>query len=191
MNRAFLQGYSILMTVVVSVGIFVVMGTTRDANQQRARADSLEQVAEERRVEIRKQHRTIQRLHSRLELLAKDMASVITAETKRPHEMRPIAWVMRNRVESGRHPDTMRGVLTERAAFTPVLKGEVPPPMPEATVAALSVLLAPDSADPTAGATHYYSPRSMGKRGDPVWASKLRPAPVDDISHRRFRFYRE
>jgi spore germination cell wall hydrolase CwlJ-like protein len=191
MNR-FAKLYSILSTALLIIGVIIFVNVDRAHREAEARADSLQSVVETQQEEIRKQHRTIQRLHSRLELLAGDMASVITAETKRPAEMELIAWAMRNRVESNRHPDGLRAVLSERAAFTPVMRGNLPAPMPEARRAAMSVLLAPASDDPTGGATHYYSPRSMRPAySRPVWASRLDRVHVHSVPDHRFRFYRD
>ncbi|AUO79282.1 cell wall hydrolase [Salinibacter phage M31CR41-2] len=188
----FSQGYSIFASLALFIGMIIVLNLDHAHRKDHNRVDSLRSVVEQQKQEIREQHRTIQRLHSRLELLSADMASVITAETKRPEEMEPIAWAMRNRVESDRHPDGLRAVLTDHAAFTPVMKGDLPAPLPEARRAAMSVLLAPATDDLTDGATHYYSPRSMRPAySRPAWASRLDRVHVRAIPDHRFRFYRD
>lgn len=45
-------------------------------------------------------------------------ALTIVTETKRPHEMLPIAWVLRRRVESPRFPDTMQAVVLQERQFS-------------------------------------------------------------------------
>lgn len=45
-------------------------------------------------------------------------ALTIVTETNRPHEMLPIAWVLRRRVESPRFPDTMQAVVLQPRQFS-------------------------------------------------------------------------
>lgn len=42
----------------------------------------------------------------------------IVTETNQPHEMLPIAWVLRYRVESPRFPDTMQAVVLQERQFS-------------------------------------------------------------------------
>jgi hypothetical protein len=45
-------------------------------------------------------------------------ALTIVTETNQPHEMLPIAWVLRYRVASPRFPDTMQGVVLQERQFS-------------------------------------------------------------------------
>jgi len=120
------------------------------------------------------------------------MARVMTAETKRPHEMLAVGWVIRNRMEADRFPVSVSEVLHDPNAFAPVEFNDLPPePAEGAKAIAREVLLSQATHDPTSGATHFYSPRSMEPRGSvPEWARGEQAIEMPEIPSDRFRFFR-
>jgi spore germination cell wall hydrolase CwlJ-like protein len=92
------------------------------------------------------------------------------------------AWVIRNRLDSGKWGDTYEEVVTARKQFSCFRKNDpnykkVMDPNPKgkrwnrAVESATTVLNAPESANPIPGVMYYYSPRSMTPPGTvPDWA---------------------
>lgn len=129
------------------------------------------------------------------------LARAIYSETKRPAEMRLVAWTIRNRVEQEYKGSTYQEVVTAPRQFSAfndpnhrayrMNRGHLMQDMPaweEALYIAESVYAAPSSTNPLPGVTHYYSPRSMRPAGRvPAWAQGK--PPVKEIGD-RFRFYR-
>ncbi len=133
------------------------------------------------------------------------LARCIYSETKRPDEQELVAWVVRNRVETG-----YRGLGSYRDAvldpwqfsafntnspkrryysaldFDSKAKG-----WQTALFIAYDVLHAPTYERPFAKTTrHFYSERSMRGALKPAWTGGRRPVSLDrDIDPKRFRFY--
>lgn len=135
------------------------------------------------------------------------LARCIYSETKRPDEQELVAWVVRNRVETG-----YRGVKTYRdAVLDPWQFSAFNTNSPKrrhysrlgfdsratgwqtALYIAYDVLSAPAYERPFPVETrHFYSEQSMRGRTSPNWAAGQRPVSLDrQIDPRRFRFYSE
>ena len=102
------------------------------------------------------------------------------------------AWVVRNRVESGRFPDTYQGVVQQRKQFSSwnvndPNYGRVTNPATSSawfqdTLSTIrGVLNAPASQNPIPNVLHYYSPRSMRGGATPNWAAGAKTVPFKDI----------
>lgn len=159
----------------------------REVIDQRNRADSLQVIIEARQRE---------------EVLW--MARALYSETKRPHEMWHVGWVIRNRYESRFRGETYRDVILHPKQFSAFNRGN---PMrdyylrlqPEdvgeaprwhaALATAKRVIDAPPSLRPFPKDTyHFYSRRSMS--GEPYWKNSLDPVAISSIDANRFNFLR-
>ena len=134
------------------------------------------------------------------------MARCAYSETKRADEQRLVAWVIRNRVETGyRGQRSYETVVTDPyqfSAFNPgnpkrVLYSSLTPTSDaagwrQALEAAHAVYYSDASERPFSDRTrHFYSERSMPGRRAPRWASGHQPVqPVGfRVDPSRFRFY--
>ena len=134
------------------------------------------------------------------------LARCIYSETKRAEEQELVAWVVRNRVETGyRGQDTYEGVVLDpyqfsafnpgnpkRRLYTTLAPSLDSPAFVQALEVAHAVYYAPISARPFARDTrHFYSERSMVGGKAPNWSSghvPVRPTGFR-VDPRRFRFY--
>lgn len=135
------------------------------------------------------------------------LARVIYSETKRPDEQELVAWVVRNRVETGyRGANTYREAVLDpwqfsafnlnspkrrhysRLGFDSRASG-----WQTALYIAYDVLNSPAYERPFPVETrHFYSEQSMRGRTSPNWANGQRPVSLDrQIDPKRFRFYSE
>jgi hypothetical protein len=133
------------------------------------------------------------------------MARCIFSETKRPEEQELIAWVLRNRVETGyRGKRSYRSTVLDPMQFSAFnanspkrryYAGLAPTSSARGWQTALriahEVYYSPETARPFSRKTrHFYSERSMVGRSQPVWADGKRPVSLDrDVDPRRFRFF--
>ncbi len=133
------------------------------------------------------------------------LARCLYSEADRANEQRLVAWVVRNRVETGFRGRNYRDVVLEKKQFsafnepsarrTEILgfnQNTVSAPWRQALGIALDVYKAPASERPFSIETrHFYSPVSMPGGAAPVWAEG--DAPVDvagfGIDPQRFRFF--
>jgi hypothetical protein len=134
------------------------------------------------------------------------LARCIYSETKRDHEQELVAWVVRNRVETGyRGQSTYEGTVLDPYQFSAFNPGSskrrlyttlTPTSNSASFLSALEVAhkvyYAPASKRPFPKTTrHFYSERSMRGGRTPTWAEGERP--VTPVKHRvdpkRFRFY--
>ena len=129
----------------------------------------------------------------------------IYSESNRAHEQRLVAWVIRNRVETGFRGASYRDVVlaprqfsafndpTPRRAYLLSLDQNTTMESWRTAVAiALDVYQAPLTERPFARSTrHFYSPISMQGRPAPRWAEQATPLAATDlnIDPQRFRFY--
>lgn len=131
------------------------------------------------------------------------LARIVYSETKRPHEQRLIAWVVRNRVDTGYTGRTYERVANESSQFSGLQKSD---PRYEhnmsrwwassgeswksALAIAKDVYFAPESERPFAITTrHFYSPVAVNK---PDWARGREAVHVINGSRSRaprFAFY--
>ena len=135
------------------------------------------------------------------------LARCIYSETKRAHEQELVAWVIRNRVETGyRGQHTYEGVVLDpyqfsafnpgdpkRRLYTSLTPESDSRAFHEALEVAHNVYNARPSMRPFSRKTrHFYSERSMVGGRAPVWSAGHRPVPVDSaqVDPRRFRFYK-
>lgn len=135
------------------------------------------------------------------------LARCIYSETKRPAEQELVAWVIRNRVETGyRGETTYEGVVLDPYQFSAFIRGtstyaRYTALTPETDNAGFQKALAiahfvrhaPESMRPFDGETrHFYSEQSMVGGRTPAWAvGKVAVAPARDftLEAKRFRFY--
>ena len=133
------------------------------------------------------------------------LARCIYSETKRPDEQELVAWVVRNRVETGyRGRTSYRDAVLDpwqfsafnsnspkRAYYASLDFDSKPKGWKTALFIAYDVLHAPAYERPFPTQTrHFYSERSMQGRLKPAWAGGKRPVSLDrDIDPKRFRFY--
>lgn len=133
------------------------------------------------------------------------LARVIYSETKRPHEQELVAWVVRNRVETGyRGKNTYRDVVLDRyqfSAFNPNTRtrshytsldwNSTAPGFPRAIAIAATVATTNREACPFSETTrHFFSRRSMRGGATPAWAMNMRPVTLDrHVEPDRFQFY--
>lgn len=137
------------------------------------------------------------------------LARAIYSETKLPHEQELVAWVVRNRVETGyRDRRTYKEVVLDPYQFSAF--------NPEAPKRSFFLSLTPDlqlpawqqalwiahyvrHADPvfrpfSIETRHFYSERSMNGRRHPYWVQGrqfVSPGWDYRVNERRFRFYKE
>lgn len=135
------------------------------------------------------------------------LARCIYSETKRPHEQELVAWVVRNRVETGyRGASTYREAVLDpwqfsafnrnspkRTHYSRLSLESKASGWQTALYIAYDVLNAPAYERPFPVETrHFYSERSMVGRSQPRWAVGKRPVSLDrEVDPRRFRFYSE
>jgi hypothetical protein len=133
------------------------------------------------------------------------LARCIYSETKRADEQELVAWVVRNRVETGyRGRTTYRDAVLDpwqfsafnsnspkRAYYSSLGFDSAPKGWKTALFIAYDVMHAPAYERPFPTKTrHFYSERSMQGRLQPVWAGGKRPVSLDrNIDPKRFRFY--
>ena len=135
------------------------------------------------------------------------LARCIYSETKRAEEQELVAWVIRNRVETGyRGQDTYQGVVLDpyqfsafnpgnpkRRLYTSLAPAPDMPAFNQALEVAHTVYYSRESDRPFDAKTrHFYSERSMVGRRAPNWAEghvPVRPTGFR-IDPRRFRFYK-
>ncbi len=134
------------------------------------------------------------------------LARCIYSETKTATEQELVAWVIRNRVETGyRGEDTYRDVVLDPYQFSAFNPGSrlrrlflsLTPQSDaqgwqQALEVAFNVYNAPPRLRPFSEETrHFYSERSMRGRVQPVWARGETPVQVVGfrIDPTRFRFY--
>jgi hypothetical protein len=133
------------------------------------------------------------------------LARCIYSETKRPDEQELVAWVVRNRVETGyRGRSTYRDAVLDpwqfsafnrnspkRTYYSSLGFDSAPKGWKTALFIAYDVMHAPAYERPFPTKTrHFYSERSMKGHLKPAWAGGKRPVSLDrDIDPKRFRFY--
>lgn len=133
------------------------------------------------------------------------LARVIYSETKRPHEQELVAWVVRNRMETGyRGNTTYRDAILDpyqfsafnpnsrkRAHYTSLTWNDDEAGFARAVAIAARVATAAESERPFSKTTrHFYSRRSMRGGAAPNWAHNRRPVTLDrHVEPDRFRFY--
>jgi spore germination cell wall hydrolase CwlJ-like protein len=137
------------------------------------------------------------------------LARVIYSETKRPEEMELVAWVVRNRVETGyRGKGSYRSTVLDPFQFSAFNPGDRKrqhysnlthrsnaPGFDRALAIAHTVQFAGDHFRPFSQSTrHFYSERSMVGVRHPAWAKdgyKVDPKRSFTLDERRFRFFAE
>ena len=133
------------------------------------------------------------------------LARVIYSETKQPHEQELVAWVVRNRVETGyRGNDSYEEAVLDPyqfSAFNPNTRtrrhyealewNSTEAGFQTALSIAAKVATSDVQERPFSQATrHFYSARSMRGGRAPAWAQNKRPVALDrDVESDRFRFY--
>ncbi len=133
------------------------------------------------------------------------LARCIFSETKRPAEQELVAWVVRNRVETGyRGRGSYRDAVLDpwqfsafndnspkRDYYSALTFESKAKGWQTALFIAYDVLHAPVYERPFAKTTrHFYSERSMVGQIKPVWAGGKRPVSLNrNIDPKRFRFY--
>ena len=133
------------------------------------------------------------------------LARCIFSETKRPDEQELVAWVVRNRVETGyRGKSSYRDAVLDpwqfsafnenspkRTFYTDLDFESKARGWQTALFIAYDVLHAPAYERPFPNKTrHFYSERSMKGTLKPDWANNKRPVSLDrNIDPKRFRFY--
>ncbi len=130
------------------------------------------------------------------------LARCIYSESDRPDEQRLVAWVVRNRVETGYRGATYRDVVLEPMQFsafntpTPrrqrILNLDRKSPSPawqRALQIAEGVYSAPSNERPFSITTrHFYSPISMEGGRTPEWAENVAPVDMDRFGIDPYRF---
>lgn len=137
------------------------------------------------------------------------LARCIYSETKKPEEQELVAWVVRNRVDTGyRGTRTYQGAVLDPyqfSAFNPdnprrhhylgLDRGTKAPGWQRALRIAYEVRHLPPQARPFSIKTrHFFSERSMPAQRHPNWAQrhkKVAPQNGYRIDERRFRFYKD
>ncbi len=133
------------------------------------------------------------------------LARAIYSETKRPHEQELVAWIVRNRVETGyRGNSTYEETVLDPYQFSafnpnthtrPYYMGLEWNSKAKGFQTALSIAASVATADPqerpfSKATRHFYSARSMADGKAPVWAENQRPVKLDRyVDADRFRFY--
>jgi len=137
------------------------------------------------------------------------LARAIYSETKLPHEQELVAWVVRNRVETGyRGESTYREVVLDPYQFSAFNPGSskrhfytslTPDTRLSSWQQALWIAHYVRHADPayrpfSVETRHFFSERSMRDERFPFWASHeqfVAPSLSYEVDERRFRFYKE
>ena len=133
------------------------------------------------------------------------LARVIFSETKKPHEQELVAWVVRNRVETGyRGAESYRAAVLDPYQFSAFIPGTKTrqfytgltaesnwPGWQKALSIAQEVAQARPAVRPFSETTrHFYSEQSMKGGRAPAWAKKLQPVKLAQyVDVRRFRFF--
>ncbi len=133
------------------------------------------------------------------------LARVIYSETKRPHEQELVAWVVRNRVETGyRGRHTYKDIVLDPyqfSAFNPRTSKRNHyaslewTSMASGFQTALSIAAKVATASPadrpfSETTRHFYSRRSMRGGTAPHWAHQARPVALDrHVEPDRFQFF--
>ena len=133
------------------------------------------------------------------------LSRAVYSESDRADEQELVAWVIRNRVETGYRGDSYREVVLEPMQFsafnTPserrdyilgLDQHDVVPSWMQAVEVSLDVYSARPVDRPFAIDTrHFYSPVSMVGRSEPTWASSGTPlsSPALGVDPDRFRFF--
>lgn len=133
------------------------------------------------------------------------LARCIYSETSRPHEQRLVAWVVRNRVETGFRGTTYREAVLNPAQFSAfnrpsprrryILNLGLDSPS-RAWKRALEIAYevytgSPDDRPFPITTRHFYSPVSMSPDRPPAWTRNHTPIPARElgVDSARFRFY--
>jgi hypothetical protein len=137
------------------------------------------------------------------------LARAIYSETKLPHEQELVAWVIRNRVETGyRGRNSYEDVVLDPYQFSAFNPGSpnrsffmslTPDVRLPAWQQALWIAHYVRRADPvyrpfSIETRHFYSERSMEGRRHPYWVNRqqfVTPGWEYQVNERRFRFYKE
>ena len=137
------------------------------------------------------------------------LARAIYSETKLPHEQELVAWVIRNRVETGyRGRTSYEDVILDPYQFSAFNPGSskrsfymslTPTVQLPAWQQALWIAHYVRHANPvyrpfSIETRHFYSERSMDERQHPYWANQrqfVTPGWDYQVNKRRFRFYKE
>jgi len=133
------------------------------------------------------------------------LARVIYSETKEPHEQELVAWVVRNRVETGyRGADSYKEAVLDPYQFSAFIAGtrtrkfygtltpaSQSPGWKKALEIAKEVATADADVRPFSKETrHFYSQQSMKGGRTPAWAKKQTPVKLaQHVDARRFRFF--
>ncbi len=132
------------------------------------------------------------------------LARAIYSETKQPQEQELVAWVIRNRLETGyRGKTSYRSVVLDPLQFSAFNPGsrvrKYYSSLQENSRAtgwnaaigiARRVATASPEARPFSPTTrHFYSERSMVGRKMPAWAVNKMPVKLPQVDERRFRFF--
>ena len=133
------------------------------------------------------------------------LARCIYSETKQPHEQELVAWVLRNRMETGyRGKHDYRSVVLDpwqfsafninspkRKHYMSLNENSAAAGWKTAMQIAERVALAYADERPFSVTTrHFYSERSMVGGRKPKWAYNRQPVKLDrDVDPRRFRFF--
>ena len=150
------------------------------------------------------EHRQTDRFHEERLWLARGIFS----ESKRPEEQKLVAWVVRNRVETGyRGKDRYKDVVLDpyqfsafnphsrkRAFYSRLDTSDTIVGWRTALRIAEEVMNAPESSRPFPVETrHFFSERSMPGHITPYWAEGQRPVGLNNlqVDPRRFRFYKD
>lgn len=131
-------------------------------------------------------------------------ARAIYSETKQPHEQELVAWVVRNRLETGyRNRSSYQDVVLDPLQFSafnpgsPVRSfymsldpGDTSRGWKTAIGIARRVVYAHPNARPFDHTVrHFYSEQSMVGRREPVWAKGKDPVELPHVQEERFRFF--
>lgn len=137
------------------------------------------------------------------------LARAIYSETKLPHEQELVAWVVRNRVETGyRGESTYKEVVLDPYQFSAFNPGSskrhfytslTPDTRLSSWQQSLWIAYYVQHADPayrpfSIETRHFFSERSMQGGRFPFWASHeqfVAPSLSYEVDERRFRFYKE
>ena len=137
------------------------------------------------------------------------LGQVARSETDKPHEWPYVMWVVRNRVETKRFPNTYPGVICQPLQFSYYNQYQHAEDE-DAMYAEASLGYAGKDHDAVVGCAHhvlglpryhapfsdkvyyFWSPISMSPPGrDPSWAKKLRVFEVSGVDPWRFKFAEE
>ena len=210
LNRV--EMYQLALFIMGFIGLAVVTTYERDKADRRvehmAETDSLTQV-------IQKRNRQVKMLLQRVRTLTKMekqrvdwMVRAMMSETKDLTEARHVAHVIDNRVQHPSFPDTPREVILDchgqycafsafnynrdtRYRYLNLTLDTAPDPQKYRQYRRVARrVLRETERDPTQGATHFYSPRSMRPAySAPQWVYHYERVDTSIPTH-RFRFYR-